>query len=295
LHPEAASWAAWSAVFRADFPRATEFVATRDAAYAASGVEPSAASYQGPITLALFTGDLDRAYELASAAKDAAVREANDYQRVQALTMLAASTQQEVVPADALAAMEEAAELARRVGAPGTISWTLAILGAMLVRVDPQRALVVLDEAEPLCRAVGNDQAAAQALMGVAWAHLNAGDPVSALEAARRSWEYAASVGARIQTATSLVVGAFALAALDKPNVSLRLLGYAGVVYQSFWGIWDAMRTELLATQGEALGADAVDALTRDGAGMDEDAALALARATATAVLHEDPIDEGTR
>jgi predicted ATPase/class 3 adenylate cyclase len=290
--PEAVGWAAWAAVYRADMDRAAALVDELEAAFATSGTLRPAASYQSAITYALFTGDLDTAIARAEACAAAATRDGDDYQRVQALTMVAAASQQRDL-AGATATMETAVELARRVGAPGILSWGLSVLGVFLAESDPERALVVMLEAEALCRLVGNDYGAAQALAGRALAYRRLGDFEAELRANRRAWEFATAVGARLSVAIGLAGAAFALADLGDIDSAVRLLGYSGTVFHDFWGTGEPYRAEVLASALGALGPDRVDALTREGATLSDEAAVALAERATVAVLSETMTDEG--
>jgi predicted ATPase/class 3 adenylate cyclase len=289
--PVAASWAAWAAVFRAETERGVEFVARRDAAYAASGVEPAASSYQGPGTVALFQADFDAALALGRAWERAAVREANDYELSQALTFQSAPRFWDH-PTGAVELASEGVEIARRVGAPALLSWALLVYGGMLVEADPPRSLAVLEESQVLCRLVGNDQGAGQSLAMTAWLHRSLGDHAAAVRAARDAWEYAASVGARTTFGQSLGVAFLALADVERWEGALPLQGFADAVLHGFWGTWAEDRAAAMQRAEVAVGAARVDTLTRAGAAMDDAGALAFARAAAATMVGGDRGDD---
>jgi hypothetical protein len=211
LLPDALAWAAWSAVYRSDLDTGRHLIARMDEAERVLGTPPSPARYQARATLALFSGALEEAAHHAHAWVDLARATGDDYELVQALTVLASG------PPDRLtdqtrAAAHEAVEVGRRVGAPGVLSFALIVLSSQYFVDDAPRALDTLTEAADVAALVGNDQGVSQARMMTAWLERQSGNSLAALRSAADALEHAQRIGAQHSVASAMLVGASALA-----------------------------------------------------------------------------------
>jgi hypothetical protein len=173
------------------------------------------------------------------------------------------------------------------------LSWTLSVLGAMVSEQNPERALALMSEAEPLCRLVGNEQGASQALAGRAIALRGLGDLPAAMRATRDAWEFAVSIGARHSLGLAIAPAAVILAEMGDPEAAVRLVGYVDVLFHGFWGGFTEWRASLFDDARVSLGEERVDVLIREGAALSDDAAVAVARRAAADVLGEITSDEG--
>ena len=107
---------------------------------------------------------------------------------------------------------EEATRLARDGGFRNVLSISLSTLGSLLVERDPERALVVLDEAMQVGSEIGDHSAVSNAIITRAWIAALAGDWPAALTAAREGLDRVIETGELIQQQGIRILVAIALA-----------------------------------------------------------------------------------
>ena len=286
LLPDALAWAAWSAVFRNDLERGRELVSAMNDAERRLGSPERPGRCQAPTTLALFSGHFEQAAEHAQHWVALARAAADEEQIVQSLTILTTVQAWRGELDTALSTGEAAVEAARRLGAPGLLSFALVGHGSNLVQRDragdPERARVVLDEAVELATVVGNHQAISAALMNTAFIRRQQGDHDAALRAALDAVETFHHIGSQGPVAPGLLLVAQILSDLGKHEPAVMLIGYADRVHEMPWtGGIDADRVAALAAATEALGEERVVELERRGASLAAAAAIELARQAA--------------
>jgi predicted ATPase/class 3 adenylate cyclase len=207
--PAVAAWAAWAALFRGDFALSAERSEQAFAVQDALGLPERPSLHQAPATAALFSGRLDDAVAEAQRWVDLARAAQDDHEISSSLVQLGSAlnaldnAQTGFGSRAGIGELEEAVEVAQRIGNPCALSWPIAVLGLLLHWVDPQRARAVLDAAVEPCRAADNAHALAGVLFGSGDLSFRAGDPGSAL----RAWDDAIEITARVGDAVMLPEG----------------------------------------------------------------------------------------
>jgi len=290
LFPDALGWAAWSAVFRNDHDRGRELVLAMHDAERRLDSPPRPARCQAPATLALFSGQLEEAAEHAQRWVALARATNDDEQMVQSLTMLAGVQAFRREFDVALATSEAAVEAARQLGAPGLLSFALAILGGQLRQRDGagdlERALAVLDEAVQVATLVGNQQAMNYVVFQTAMIRRRQGDHDAALHAVVDAAEAAHHIGNPAPAAVALRIAAYILSDLGEHEPAVTLIGYADrVIRAPLADEWAAEQAAAIAAATETLGSERVTDLERRGAALDDAAAVELGRRAARHAL----------
>jgi len=160
LFPLAAAYAAMAAVFRGEFDRAAELVATAQAAQTALGTTHLWV-YAAAGSLAFFRGDMESTRRHAETWAELARAHNDAYEIAHALILLATALLGD--PAEATGVAEEAVRAARQIGAASTLLYALLVQGLALTEQDPERALRTLEEATEVATSVGDRSGAASA------------------------------------------------------------------------------------------------------------------------------------
>jgi predicted ATPase len=279
LRPLALSSAAWTALHHGEHEQATELAEAAVAATRGWPDDPTRLQIRGEVlsvaaAVAVMQPDLaDRAFELAEERREVAVAAAEAYQMIQSLVFRAPLTNDVDAGAEAL-------RLARTVGNPTMLAYSLTILALLVMESDPVQARALLAEAVDTAIAVGNEEAkamaigtrnlvaaifgdhssAARASLAVAEQNFKTGDRMWGLWAL---WAVASSLYSLGDRETVFVVGAWA--AVHSP-------GLADADTRTF--VPEVARTLLRDLTGERL-----QQLTPVVAPMTDDDVLALARA----------------
>jgi predicted ATPase/class 3 adenylate cyclase len=203
LFPPAVAFAAMAAVFRGEFDRATELVATAQAAQTALGtthlwVHAAAGA------VAFFQNDMKRARQHAEAWLELA-RACNDpYELAHSLVLLATALLDD--PTRAAVVADQAVRAARQVGAAGTLLYALLTQALALTEREPDRALKSLQEAAEVAASLGDRAGAASAMTSQGAIALRRRDWPAALRA------YGAGVEQHLQLGQPLPVELLGLA-----------------------------------------------------------------------------------
>jgi tetratricopeptide (TPR) repeat protein len=290
LLPDALGWAAWGAVFRNDLDRGRELVIAMHDAERRLDSPERPGRCQAPATLALLSGQHEEAAEHAQRWVALARAADDEEQIVQSLTMLATVQSWRGEFDVALPTSRAAVEGARKLGAPGLLSFALAVLGSILHQRDragdPERALAMLDEAVQVATLVGNQQAMGLVLFQTAMIRRQQGEHDAALRAALDAAEGANHIGTPGPAAVALLTAACILSDLGEHEPAVTLVGYADRVHAIPWiGELGAGRAAARGAATETLGNERVTDLERRGAALDDTAAIKLGRQAAQHAL----------
>jgi predicted ATPase/class 3 adenylate cyclase len=190
---------------------------------------------------------------------------------------------------DALRYGEEAMERADALRNPSASSMARFAMGGALMQSDPRRAREVLLESIDIGREVGSTFFVGMALGRIARLAADASDPewarqyLSALDAAVEN-------GDRRQAAMLIDIHAQALMTIERRESSAVLTGYVRAHTRHVGNPYSRTAQERMTTElGAALGDAQFEALLEQGAALDFDGALALARAELDRVIEGVP------
>jgi predicted ATPase len=292
--PRVAAWACWGATMRGDLGHAAELIMAAEQAEAERSVRDPAVR-QALATLALFGGDGEASrrhseewVDLARAADDA-------YELAHALILLA-TTQRASFAAASRATIEEAVSVARDADIAAALSLGLTVLTMQLTE-DPERALLLLDEAIDIGTQVGNQQGVVSAIAMKGTFAAQRGDWRSALDIMIDASQRSLQLGELNMLYAELRVAARALADLGAPEAGATLIGACNTHVDLMtpameW--WDGFVAETNAVLLNTLGKPRVDALAAGGAAMDAGDAVSYLRLEADRILSEaDATEEG--
>jgi predicted ATPase/class 3 adenylate cyclase len=276
LYPSAAGCAAMSAALRVDIDRAATLVAIARAAQARFGTDYPMVEMAAAL-LAMYQGNFDYAQHLAQRSVDRA-RAAHDPSEIAGALCLYATTLGPDAVRAALVA-EEAVQVARDAEATFTLVNALLTLSGHVVHEQPERARALLDEAADLAQKLGDHQTLAVAIGFQAGIAIREQNWPVALQAATDAAEQHLHVGKSGAFAAILTLAYMALARMELPEPAAILAGatesdlpplgldqeWQAVANETDQLLLDALganRTEELKAQGAALTvADAVDYL----------------------------------
>jgi tetratricopeptide (TPR) repeat protein len=277
LFPPAVAFAAMAAVFRGEFDRAAELVATAQASQTALGTRHLWV-HAAAGAVAFFQNDLKRARQHAEAWLELA-RDGNDpFELAHALILLATALLDD--PTRAAVVAEQAVRAARKVGAAGTLLYALLTQALALTEQDPERALKSLQEAADVAASLGDRAGAASSMTSQGAIALRRRDWHAALRA------YAAGVEQHLQLGQPLLVEllglatAFAGMGCYEPAAVIFGLAHAmSAVHPSTAHAPDDLVQDAQDTVAAAFDTDQLTELEARGAAMDlETAAVYLRR-----------------
>jgi len=257
------------------------------------GVEPNARQLVDVAGVALRSGHLEEARDLARRSADVATRAGDDRAAGVAYVVLSAAQRYSGnldAAADAGARAEEAA---RRLGADALLAGALLMQGYALLDVEPERALPLLEEGARAARSVSPDSAtAAWCLSNAGLIRLRLGDPPGA----RRDFNEAFDLGTRLDVhdvvahaCAQLVIGLLDIGDTTDAHAAAQLLAAAEQLLApvALYAGLGARGAELAARLEAILGADTLTDLRSRGAAMDFDATVTLARSALARVTEE--------
>jgi len=204
---------------------------------------------------------------------------------------------------EALAHLDDAVAIARRLGNPTAI--TYATMSAGMLRVDPQpaQALELLDEALDRASSVGNQLGLGLALQASADLHFTQGDLDGAIRLIARAVEHYGNLGDRgwLRTQLFTAVVVFAAAGADEP--AALMYGAAPIdvlvpVTDEDQGVGRGVPPqqrrflEAVANLRARLGEERFVALADRGGHMNDDELVDLVRQTVSALLAGAPGDD---
>ena len=299
-YPELQAWAAWAALVSGEGELAVhlaeEAVRAIDAdpgsAASACCVLRSAAGVLGSV------GRVDESAPLARRWAELARSIGDDFELSQALVMAGIPLAWAGRLPEALAHLDDAIAIARRLGNPTAITYAATSGGMLRVETEPARALELLDEALDRATLVGNQLGPGLALQVSADLHFIQGDVGGAIRLVARAVDHYYKVGdrnwLRMQLFTAVVVFAAARA-----NESAAVLYGAAPVSQVITEDWTeddlAARSDIPPPQRRfmratadlraALGDDRFVALADRGSHMNDDEVVDLVRQTVSPFL----------
>jgi hypothetical protein len=222
----------------------------------------------------------------------------DDYELAGALTIVAmASVWAGDVPA-ALAVLDEAVTVARRLGNPTALTYATMTSGFIGIEAEPERALSMLDEALEHASSVGNQLGTGLVLSTGAVLHLSLDDWEQAARLVVRGVDHFHRVGDQNFLKNHLYVGIELLATLGVDEQAAVLYGttpFGRAIAED-----DALPNFFVANRfreaahsvRSRLGEDRFQACTARGARMDDDQAIAVVRDEVTRLLSQ-PLSRG--
>jgi len=185
----------------------------------------------------------------------------------------------------ALAFLDEALAIARRLGNPSTLSQAALVGGIVRVASEPERAGELLDEALAAARSVGNPQSAGMAIGWRAFFPLEQGDWREAARRLLRAMEHNYHVGDSLtfRNMAGGLVPVFVMAGDDE--LAAVFSGAPGDVVPPGSLPFEVKVHEAEATLRQRLGEAHFAACASRGRGMDDDDLVALAQREVTRLL----------
>jgi predicted ATPase/class 3 adenylate cyclase/ubiquinone/menaquinone biosynthesis C-methylase UbiE len=264
---------------RSDLDGAGTFAKRAERAQAALGIDDFWVHTARGV-YAMFRGDFDQAEREATTWLDLARRAGDDFEIAHALGMLGPTIVDDTERARAV--MEEAVEVARRIGVPSILSLAVMILGFSLPPEESTRALALLDEAAELQTALGDRHGAANTINMRGSIAIGIQDWPAALSAAVEAADRLQELGYLTGFGSAVLGAAIALEALGEPEPATLFLGAAksrGDLLMSNASV--EMLAGLESRLVDTLGPERAAALQREGAGMDPTTVVTLMRARA--------------
>jgi predicted ATPase len=226
LFPLAVAYAAIDVLFRGEFDRAGELVATAQEAQSALGTAHlwvhSAAG-----VVAFFQGDVKAARRHAEAWAELARADNDAYEIAAALTLLTAALFDD--PAQAAVVAEQAVQAARQIGAADRLLYALLAESTALTEYDTERVIRSLQEAAELAASLGDRFGAASALTNQGAVALRRRDWRTALRAYASGVEQHLQLGQPI--AVELIGVATAFAGLGCAEPAAVMFGLAQALF----------------------------------------------------------------
>lgn len=179
---------------------------------------------------------------------------------------------------------QEAATAARRCGLVSGVAQALSLYGWITRETAPGPALAALDEAAQLAVQVGTPMAVGHSFANAAILRARLGDHEAARADARHAIMATQQRGDRTQLGHVMIFTALALVAADALTPAAILTGAASPMIGSFFDVLpdaQVLRTHLVGTLGE----DHVHDLGLQGNAMDDDTAVAFALAAIDAAF----------
>jgi predicted ATPase len=284
LFPMVAAWAAQAATLRGDFEAAEAHVAAAERAQSAVGASlPSVSSARA--VLAFYRGDLEQARVHAEAWVELARASADRYELAYGLLTLAGALDLSE-PAVAQATLDEALRVARDAGILSALSIGLPFLAAKLTSGQSERALAILDEAIEVSRQVGDRWGVSQILLAKFSIAAHRGEWRTLLQASLDLAEQ------QPQPAPTFIAFSFrsaghAFCGLGYFDPAAVLIGKGDAMFDRRT-LHDWSREELAVTDATLLaahGEQRLAALTRRGAALELNDAIAYLHAQAEPVL----------
>ncbi len=206
----------------------------------------------------------------------------DDLHRALALVWLAGAHELRADPGG-LEALHEGLELARRVGAIEIVAQALNMWGELeRASGNYESARTIQEEALALSRQTGEQRRVAMVLhnLGIIAHHI--GDDMAARRLLRESLDLSVSIDFDLQTAHSLLMIGEQLLLEGNAEAAAQLLGFADAYFIATGALAQPAdvgdHERVRRTVADALGAEAYRRLTTEGAALDIDAAVGLAR-----------------
>jgi predicted ATPase/class 3 adenylate cyclase len=284
--------AAWTVMHRADLERATELAEAARLDARAVAAARDGGRVLGEVLAVLGSvcmirpGFFDRAVTVNEEWHGLAVELDDAYLMVQVLIGRA------TLHGDREAA-EEAVRIARTVGNPTMLVYSLAILAMLITEANPARARALLDEAGETAAAVGNPEATAVANGALGFVLYTLGDHLSAARMQLSLAEQFLSSGDRFFAYASLFRLVGILHSIGDDDSALRLgawlVARVGNLHENApaAAILANERVDEVLNQLRRLAPEDLERLTSQVVGMTDDDALAL---VSESVLHHDAL-----
>ena len=276
LYPRALVYAMFAASLAGQPERMTNRAEDALAANIRLGL-PDDPGIHGPLGMvAMVRGDVDEAQHQFGIAVELARAAGDDYWLNISLIGYAAVFGMRGDVEQGAQFAQEAAAAARRCGMVSGLAQALVSYGWITRATAPGPALAALDEAAELAARVGTPMALAFAHANAAVLHAQLGDRNAARADARQAIAAAQRRGDRPQLGNVMIFTALALVAADALQPAAILAGAARPMVGTFFDVLpDAqlLSTNLLS----ALGEDQVEVLRAQGDAMDDDTAVAFA------------------
>ena len=197
LFPEVQAWTGWTVLTSGDIERGVRLV--REAILSADTAHVDEASMCRVLCSATGVlgsgGRMEELEPLAQRWVEHARSIADDYELAQALVVVGLPSAFAGDLAGALTYIDEAIEIARRLGNPTAITYTTMTAGLIQVESAPERALNLLDEALLQASSVGNNLGIGMVLQTSAYLHTTHGSCEEALRLTIRGAEHFYGIG----------------------------------------------------------------------------------------------------
>ena len=286
LLPEVAAWAAFNATMARDFEQAEDFLAVAERAQAALGTRLTSVA-RAQSTLAMFRNDFEGSRRHAEECVELARASGDPYELAGAFITLGGPLNSiEPTTAPAIAATEEAVRVARAAGIDTTLVPGLSNLALWLPIEDSRRAIAMLDEAIEVATRIGDRLDVSYATAIKAGIAARRGDWRTVLEVSVDAAKQMLELGAHWYIIRPLYWAGVALCTLGSCEPAAVLLGKANSMTERWVPDWTVeMGVATDATLREALGEQQVATLTARGAALDIIDAFAYLRAEADRAL----------
>jgi predicted ATPase/class 3 adenylate cyclase len=280
--------AALGSTLGGDFDTADQLIARATAAQDVLGVEEFWLHTARGV-LAMFRGDPDTAQREAERWLALARASGDKYEIAHALLLLGSAQRIGFGENQGNPALEETLAVAREVGVPSILSLALQMLGMVIVSTDPQRAVMLLDEANDLMIKLGDQLGVSVNRSQQGRIANEAGDFrtgfLRSVAAFRLAYEYG-----RVSANAGVLYGvAISLCGLGEYESAAVLCGHADRVIKMAFAEQDLVELrEALSLARDELGDDRVRELEAQGAATDTAAIMEYLRAISGRIAGDD-------
>ena len=285
LLPAVAGWGSRGAAQRLEFTRAEELIVVAANAEAATDTRTPYVA-QARTTLAMRRGEYHQGQRYGEEWVERAASSGDDYELANGLISLGAAQGMSNDVSGAVATLDEAVRVARRVGAASVLWRSHVMLAFVLPIEESDRALALIDDAIEFGHQIGDRSAVATATLTRSGIAARRGEWRATLDAGVDAAEQWVRIGDPTAMAGSIGAAAIALCELGQLEPGAVLLGKSDSISNRRWLSWAVAMTEAAdAVLMDGLGAERAATLAARGAALSDADAVAYLRQEADQLI----------
>ena len=285
LLPAVAGWGARGAAQRREFTRAEELIVVAANAEAATNTRTPYVA-KARTTLAMRRGEYHQGQHYGEEWVERAASSGDDFELADALIGLGSARGMNNDVSGAVATLDQAVGVARRVGA-ATVLWRSHVMLAFVLPIEESdRALALIDDAIEFGLRIGDRSTVATATLTKCGIAARRGEWRATFDAAVDAAEQWVRIGDPQAMAGAMGAAAIALCELGHLEPGALLLGKADSISNRRWLSWAVAMTEAAdAVLMDGLGAERAATLAARGAALSDADAVAYLRQEADQLL----------
>ena len=226
LFPAVVAWASWGAAMAGDAERAEELITIAEEAQQALSTQ-SWSILRNRATVYYARRDYEETLLRAEEWVRQAREHRNDLELAHSLPLLGAMLAYTNQIDEAVATLEEAVQVGRKVGQFSSLGFSLAALMQLLPKEDSERASALLDEAMGLAEEINSPSLIFGVQGSRGWIALSRGDCRTALSKSVECAELLLEIGWIVAADVPFLLAGIALCQLDRPEPAAVLIGAA--------------------------------------------------------------------